>query len=217
MRPFRNHLHYLAVSFFLVSISTLLVQAEGNPGKALSASEQGLASYYAGKFQGRLTANGEIFDTKKFTAAHKTLPFNTIVRVTSDASGKSVLVRINDRGPFVTGRVIDLSRAAASAIDMVGTGLAPVTVEVIELGDGSTYHKTGPPSETVSIQVGAFSDGDNAHEAIRLLESCRLNPVTETNETGLIRVILPGILKTDLKLIRLKLADLGLTDLLVRR
>ncbi|TVR05053.1 MAG: septal ring lytic transglycosylase RlpA family protein, partial [Spirochaetaceae bacterium] len=71
----------------------------------------GLASWYGGKFQGRLTANGEVFDTNQLTAAHRTLPFGTIVRVINPVSEQQVVVRINDRGPFVEGRVIDLSRA----------------------------------------------------------------------------------------------------------
>jgi len=195
----------------------LAVQARGQVSAEQLKAEEGLASYYAGKFQGRLTANGEIFDTLSFTAAHKTLPFNTIVRVTSKASGESVLVRINDRGPFVAGRIIDLSRIAADAIGMVGSGLASVTVEVLELGNGKTYHHTGPPSKTVTIQVGAFSEEGNAHEAIRRLESIRLKPALEHSGTGMKRVILPGIREDDLTLTRLKLADLGFTDLLIRR
>ena len=79
------------------------------------AAEEGLASWYAGKFQGRKTASGEIFDTAKMTAAHKTLAFGTRVRVRNLANEKEVVVRINDRGPFVEGRIIDLSRAAAEA------------------------------------------------------------------------------------------------------
>jgi len=211
MRRFSNVRKAPALFFLFFSTFALAVQANGQQ------PEEGLASYYAGKFQGRLTANGEIFDTNRFTAAHKTLPFHTIVKVTSETSGKSVLVRINDRGPFVSGRIIDLSRAAADAIDMVGTGLAFVTVKVVELGNGRTYHKTGPPSRTVAIQVGAFNDENNANDAIRLLESNRLKPVVETNTGGLKRVLIPGIMEDDLKLTRLKLEVLGFTDVLVRR
>ncbi len=78
-------------------------------------SREGLASWYGGKFQGRQTANGKIFATNKLTAAHKTLPFGTIVRVTNLENGKTSLVRINDRGPFVEGRIIGLSRAEADS------------------------------------------------------------------------------------------------------
>lgn len=96
------------------------------------AAEEGYASWYGGKFQGRLTANGETFDTYKLTAAHRTLPFHTIVKVTNLKNGKSVEVRINDRGPFVRGRIIDLSKAAAEEIDMTGDGVARVRLEVVQ-------------------------------------------------------------------------------------
>ena len=89
-------------------------------------SESGVASYYAHKYHGRKTASGERFDMNDMTAAHKTLPFGTRVRVTNVSNGKSVTVRINDRGPFVKGRVIDVSLAAAKKLDMVNAGLAQV-------------------------------------------------------------------------------------------
>lgn len=98
----------------------------------LLASEEGFASWYGGKFHGRLTANGETFDTYKFTAAHRTLPFNTVVRVTNLKNSKTVEVRINDRGPFVRGRIIDLSKAAAEAIDMTGDGVARVRLDTVQ-------------------------------------------------------------------------------------
>ncbi len=94
--------------------------------------QSGYASWYGGKFQGRKTASGEIFDTNKLTAAHKRLPFGTHVEVTNLANGKSVVVRINDRGPFVEGRIIDLSRAAAVRIDMLGSGVAEVKIRVVD-------------------------------------------------------------------------------------
>lgn len=92
---------------------------------------QGSASWYGGKFHGRRTANGERYDMNKHTAAHKSLPFGTKVRVTNRINGKSVVVRINDRGPFVGNRIIDLSRGAAGAVDMIGTGVAPVIIEIM--------------------------------------------------------------------------------------
>lgn len=91
----------------------------------------GPASWYGGKFHGRLTANGERFDKFGLTAAHRTLPFGTQVRVTNERNGRSVVVRINDRGPFHGNRVIDLSRGAAEAVGMLGTGTAPVKIEVL--------------------------------------------------------------------------------------
>lgn len=93
--------------------------------------ETGLASWYGAKHQGKRTASGEIFDQKKFTAAHRTLPWGSIVKVTNLDNGKSVEVRINDRGPFTNGRVIDLSRAAARALGMVESGVSPARLELL--------------------------------------------------------------------------------------
>ena len=103
-------------------------------GGSYSAFEEGVASYYADEFHGRKTSNGETFDMNKLTAAHRALPFNSVVKVTNLANGMSVIVRINDRGPFVEDRIIDLSLAGAKAIDMIGTGTASVTLEVLEFG-----------------------------------------------------------------------------------
>jgi len=92
-----------------------------------SGTQSGMASYY---WQGQRTANGERFDPEDMTAAHRTYPFNSLVKVTA-RNGKSVIVRINDRGPFVSGRIIDVSRAAARELGMISAGVAPVTVERI--------------------------------------------------------------------------------------
>ena len=92
------------------------------------ATETGMASFYADKYVGRKTSNGETFKQNKLTAAHKTLPFGTKVKVTNLNNGQSVKVRINDRGPFIQGRIIDLSKKAAKKIDMVNAGVAKVTI-----------------------------------------------------------------------------------------
>jgi rare lipoprotein A len=103
----------------------------------------GLASYYAEPHHGRQTANGEIFDTyQALTAAHRTLPFDTVVRVQNMTNGKAVAVRINDRGPFLTGRIIDLSLRAARALDMVRAGVVPVQLQILRLGRGRRPHGT---------------------------------------------------------------------------
>lgn len=91
----------------------------------------GKASYYYGRWIGRLTANGEIYRASDVTAAHKTLPFNTMVRVTNLKNGKSVIVRINNRGPFIKGRILDLSLVAAQRIDMTKAGVVPVKAEIL--------------------------------------------------------------------------------------
>jgi len=97
--------------------------------------QEGVASYYADEFNGRQTSNGETYDMNEMTAAHQTLPFNTRVRVTNIENGKTVVVRINDRGPFKDDRIIDLSLAAAKSLELIGPGTARVKLEVIELGD----------------------------------------------------------------------------------
>jgi rare lipoprotein A len=104
-------------------------------GKALLMLE-GVASYYANEFHGKLTSNGETFDMDGLTAAHRTFPFGTKVRVTNLENNKSVIVRVNDRGPFKEGRIIDLSRGAAKEIDLIRTGTVRVKLEVLEWGLG---------------------------------------------------------------------------------
>ena len=96
----------------------------------------GVASWYGPGFQGRRTANGERFNTNVLTAAHKTLPFGTMVEVVDVKTQKSVIVRINDRGPFIRGRVIDLSHAAASALNMVHKGTSQIHIRLVEPARG---------------------------------------------------------------------------------
>lgn len=94
----------------------------------------GVASYYGREFHGQKTASGERFDMYDLTAAHRTLPFGTRLRVTNLTNGRQVIVRVNDRGPFVKGRIIDLSYAAARELGMIGTGTAWVKIKVLSLG-----------------------------------------------------------------------------------
>lgn len=92
----------------------------------------GKASYYGSEFDGRSTANGETFSNKEYTAAHKSLPFGSIVRVTNLSNNNIVIVRVNDRGPYVTGRVIDLSRIAAEKLGMIRDGVIDVKIELLK-------------------------------------------------------------------------------------
>jgi len=103
-----------------------------SPPRLIGYQESGKASFYAKKFQSRKTASGERFDQNANTAAHRELPFGTRVKVTNLKNGKSVLVRINDRGPFVKGRIIDLSRSAFSSIGNIQSGVIRVEIEVVE-------------------------------------------------------------------------------------
>ncbi|MFK7886597.1 MAG: septal ring lytic transglycosylase RlpA family protein [Gammaproteobacteria bacterium] len=146
--------------------------------------ERGVASWYGPQFHGKPTANGEVFDMDQMTAAHKTLPLPVYAEVTNLRNGRKVVVRINDRGPFVDNRLIDLSRAAAQAIDMVGPGTSLVDVRVIQGPGGGP---SGGPAPTVQpaivsapvvaptgaffIQVGAYGDADNANRVVNSLRS----------------------------------------------
>ena len=107
-------------------------------GDAARELERGHASWYGGQFHGRRTASGENYDKYALTAAHKTLPFGTIVRVRSLTLGREVDVRINDRGPFAPGRVIDVSQAAAEALGLIGAGVATVSLNVSDTLDDAT-------------------------------------------------------------------------------
>ena len=117
-------------------------------------TEEGNASWYGNPFHGRRASNGEIYDMYKLTAAHRTLPFEAMVRVTNLNNGKSTTVRITDRGPFVNDRIIDLSLAAAREIESIGPGVVPVRLEVIGNVDVTAGFFT--------VQVGAFRDRGNA-------------------------------------------------------
>jgi rare lipoprotein A len=126
-----------------------------SPSAPSGYTEEGNASWYGIPFHGRHASNGEIYDMYKLTAAHRTLPFETMVRVTNLSNGKSTVVRITDRGPFVDNRIIDLSLAAAREVDSVGAGVVPVRVEVLSSG-------VDPTTGFFTVQVGAFRERANA-------------------------------------------------------
>jgi rare lipoprotein A len=134
--------------------------------------EGGIASWYGPNFHGRLTANGEIFDQYNLTAAHKTLSFDSIVKVVNQKSGKSVIVRINDRGPYVNNRIIDLSRKAAEEIDIINTGTADVKLYL--LSDSKLPKNI--KSESFTVQVGSFN---NFRDAENLSRKLRKSSVVE--------------------------------------
>jgi rare lipoprotein A len=127
-------------------------------------TETGVASWYGHPYHGRPAANGEIYDMEKPTAAHRTLPFDTWVRVFDLDTNRNVDVRIIDRGPFIEGRIIDLSHAAARAIGMIGPGLARVRVEVIRSPEAV-------PPAVFAVQVGAFQNRRNAERLRAEMES----------------------------------------------
>lgn len=157
----------LLVVLFAVSCASPRVRMPTGGGQV------GMASWYGPKFHGRQTASGEVFNMHQLSAAHRTLPLGSWVHVTNLENGQSIQVRINDRGPFVRGRIIDLSYAAARSIDMVQQGVVRVHVHplgarppvVARADDGRRpdlrrYHAARPP--TYTLQVGSFSDEQNA-------------------------------------------------------
>jgi rare lipoprotein A len=167
------------------------------PAAPIIQGDQGLASWYGHPYHGRRTSSGEIYNMHDMTAAHRTLPFGTRVKVHNLQNGRSVTVRINDRGPFVEGRIIDLSSAAAKAIGM--SGLAPVRLEILNLGTNAAAppapaavpapDRGATPSSPAligafAVQVGSFADRRNA-EALRDAIAPHFGPVTiQTFDSG---------------------------------
>lgn len=143
--------------------------------------QMGMASWYGKEFHGKRTASGEIFNMYAFTAAHRTLPFGTYARVRNLDNGRSVVVRINDRGPFTKGRIIDLSYAAARAIGMVGPGIARVVLNVLS-------YKPRPlvPVGLYYVQVGSFIERERAYALQGLL-------LHETRNVLVMRRVVKGV------------------------
>jgi len=169
--------------------SVLPYRVDGRVYYPLNNSEgfvqTGIASWYGPDFHGKATSNGEVYNMNSLTAAHKTLPFGSVVQVTHQESGKSVTVRINDRGPFVGDRIIDLSYGAANELGIVETGTAPVNLRV-------TRGATADPAQNAagasaqraiySVQVGVFGDLDNARKFSRQLNNSRVLTVDQSNQ-----------------------------------
>jgi len=146
-------------------------------------SQEGVASWYGKKFHGKQTSNGEIYDMYTMTAAHKTLPLPSTVRVTNLRNGRSVVVRVNDRGPFVDNRLIDMSYAAAQQLDMVQAGTTLVRVESLDNRSPATY-TAGGAFGTIYIQVGAFGERGNAERLKQRIADNGVNNVFVHNETS---------------------------------
>ena len=132
--------------------------------RQIRSGETGLASWYGHPYHGRAASTGEIYDMEKLTAAHRTLPFGTMVHVTNLANSKSVDVRIIDRGPFIEGRVIDLSHAAAQAIDLIGPGIAQVRLDILSAPQNLSA------DNLYAVQAGAFRDRDRAEHLRATME-----------------------------------------------
>lgn len=188
----------------------LLLISFTNYFSTFSQTETGIASFYGDEFDGRTTANGEIYKHNQLTAAHKTLPFNTILRVVNPENNKEVIVRINDRGPFTPGRLIDLSKSAAEILGFIPKGLTEVTVEVIggkgggsNSGGGNTnstlkefYSVTAKKADPTGygVQISSYKELANLIRMVENLEDKYKEKVTiqvsKVNNEKVYRIIL---------------------------
>lgn len=188
-------------------------------GEITSFKQMGVASLYEDKFHGRKTSNGEIFDHSRLTAAHLTLPFNSVVKVTNMENGRSIHVRINDRGPFVEGRIIDLTKVAAKELGFQKKGIANVSIEVINnYRDTNTFASGLAKLDTVArefykvaavrhsprgygVQIASFAELDKMLEVVEELESLTFREmniqVTMVNNIQVYRIILGEFAKKE--------------------
>lgn len=228
----------------LLAILCAVPSAFAQSSNLTRITEEGMASWYGGEFHGRKTANGEIFDTNLLTAAHRTLPFGTIATVTNLETGKSVQVRINDRGPFVAGRSIDLSKAAAEQIGLISSGTAKVRIDaelppaaiqamakaspnpvtpqitddsVVYVGVKPLSVDSGLSTTTHTIQIASFGNQANVDKLISLLIQHGMNPQAENQiDSGKTRVVLRGISEPGLTSTLAELRGLGFEQVIVR-
>lgn len=188
-----------AALFFILTII-------GGPIKLCAWEQTGTASWYGGIFQGRQTANGETYDTYGYTCAHKTLPFGTILEVINLDNKLSVRVRVNDRGPFVDDRIIDLTYAAAKDLDMIRDGTADVRILAV---DGTI------PEVLFNIQIGAWGDLDNALTHRIRLADAGLNPKAELGSDGITRISILNVPAADVFPLANLLGSLDYSDLFI--
>jgi len=159
----------IALLFFIVSCSTTKNVSKENYDKG-KLFETGIASWYGPNFNGKQTANGEIYDMNKLTAAHRTLPFNSVVKVVNKSNNKSVIVRINDRGPYAKNRILDLSKKAAEEIELIENGTA--TVDLFLLSNHKIPNDLSTPK--YSVQVGSYRNMDDAQRISSDIKNSRV-------------------------------------------
>lgn len=169
--------HYLNLLNLLVIC--LLLAACAAPREF--STQRGEASWYGPNFHGQATANGETYDQNALTAAHRTLPFDTVVRVINLDNGQSVVVRINDRGPYAKGRIIDLSRKAAEEIDMVESGVAPVRLQILDSPEPIDRQRV--EREIFTIQLASFPNHRNAESFADRISGARVERALRDGET----------------------------------
>lgn len=202
------------------------------------------ASYYAEDFHGKKTSNGERFNMNDFTCAHKSLPFNTILKVTNLANGKTCEVRVNDRGPFVLNREIDLSKAAATKLGMIGSGTTKVKLEIVKkgadtkisqqtaasatkimkklygdaaTGSSSTTTKKLEPGTYWDIQLGAFKSKDNAKAFASKVSKAGFKDIVLQTTDGITRVAIKKVPASNVTDTQNKLSAAGFTETTLRQ
>lgn len=221
--------------FFLLFLLFGWVDCSLFAESAPSSVETGYASWYGGKFQGRPTASGEIFDTHLMTAAHKSLPFNTMIKVVNLKNQRSALVRINDRGPFIEGRIIDLSLAAAKTLDMVEEGVTLVKLLILKptsfleeafLKTLKSFHPSYPAAGDREkrrvktyfvIQIGAYRNRHNALVMRQNLNESGFAAKTEDADNGIVRVVIPNLEEEEADKTLNRLQEAGYFDAFKRR
>ena len=170
--------------------------------------ETGIASWYGPKFNGKRTANGEIFDQNLITAAHRTLPLPSLVRVTNLDNGRKMIVKINDRGPFHEGRIIDLSYAAAIRLGVDKTGTARIDVRALDVK--TSKRSSAKLADGTFLQVGAFSKRRTADELAGKMVAAQLKPVSVKKSRGLYKVwIGPYASEAELEASSQRVVELG--------
>jgi rare lipoprotein A len=215
-------------------IPAFAAEAQSPPAEAgvlgPGAVFEGRASWYGAQFQGRRTSSGEVYDKAALTAAHRTLPFGTLLRVTNEATGASVVVRVNDRGPFVADRVIDLSEAAALLIGLVPEGTGLVRCLVLGSEDEAAFGTPGPDpgpakptgaattavvgTRTCRIQIASYRDEANAKAT---LERLALSGIVARIETSgdYRRVVMEAVPEAEVAALVDRLKTLGYRSLLM--
>lgn len=196
----KSHLRRRTAALFFILPFLLM------PGKAFGWEEKGIASWYGGIFQGKLTANGEIYDTYGYTCAHRTLPFGTVLEVKNLSNGRSVQVRVNDRGPFVDNRIIDLTYAAARDLDMVRDGTAEVLIAPV--GEGI-------PETRFNVQIGAWGDIENARTHRLRLTGAGFSPKASLGSDGITRLLIEKVPENEVYALTVELEKLGYSSLFI--
>ncbi|MCR4734395.1 MAG: septal ring lytic transglycosylase RlpA family protein [Treponema sp.] len=228
----KNKFYLIAALVFTGTIFFLSAENSKNTKSSVYKNNV-IASYYADAFHGKMTSNGEYFDMNDYTCAHKELPFGTILKVTNLKNGLTVNVRVNDRGPFVAGREIDLSCAAAKALKMTGDGTAKVKLEIVKKVEHTKQslvtaekakekmakiegQNTKKAEKLWDIQLGAYSSRENANKlAQAILREGFTNVVFQKSE-GIFRVVIRQVPDSQLAAMTKKLKEKGYKDFTVR-